>query len=184
MTKGEKSCNAFLFIYFAAFLYIIIYYMTEFEVFRITPEVNEKCYEYAESTRKEGRWPNERRFTNVKPQYVGRLIKFETGGYGDNGWRRDYFQDDTGKEHVVNYSYEGNTCFREVPCLPAVVPSLESLSRKVVKNNVDYSSLPDDAPLKMIIEGANGGKKRWHKRSKKNKRSRRSKKTKRTRSKR
>jgi|694.fasta_scaffold20903_9 hypothetical protein len=158
--------------------------MTEFEVFRITPEVNEKCYEYAESTRSQGRWPNERRFTNVKPQYVGRLIKIETGGYGDNGWRRDYFQDNTGKERVVNYSYEGNTCFREVPCLPAVVPSLESLSRNVVKKNMDYSSLPQDDPQRMIIEGANGGKNRRHKRSKKNKRSRRSKKTKRTRSKR
>lgn len=163
--------------------------MTEFEVFRITPEVGEKCYEYAESTRTEGRWPKERRFTNVQPLYVGRLIRFETGGYGDNGWRRDYFQDNNGREQVVNYSYEGRTCFREVPCLPAIIPSLESLSRKVVKSNLDYSNLPQDDPQRMIIEGTMGGKSRRYKKSKRsrnNKKSkrRRNKKIKRSRSKR
>jgi hypothetical protein len=127
--------------------------MTEYEVFRITPEVNEKCYEYAESTRSQGTWPNEQRFTIVQPLYVGTLIKTERGGYGDNGWRRDYFQDNTGKEHVVNYSYGGYTCFREVPCLPNIIPSLESLTRNVVKKNYDYSSLPQDDPQRMIIEG-------------------------------
>jgi hypothetical protein len=163
--------------------------MTEFEVFRITPEVGEKCYEYAESTRTEGRWPKERRFTNVQPLYVGRLIRIEEGGYGDNGWRRDYFQDNNGREQVVNYSYEGRTCFREVPCRPAVIPSLESLSRKVVKSNLDYSSLPEDDPQRMIIEGTMGGKSRRYKRSKKSRnnkksRRRRNKNTKRSRSKR
>jgi len=158
--------------------------MAEFEVFRITPEVGEKCYEYAESTRSQGRWPNERRFTNVKPQYVGRLIRFETGGYGDNGWRRDYFQDNNGQEHVVNYSYEGRTCFREVPCVPEVISSLESLSRKIVKSNLDYSSLPEDDPQRMVIEGTMGGKSRRYKRRKRNSKSRRSKKTKRSRSRR
>ena len=48
--------------------------MAEIEVFRITPEVGEKCYEYAESTRSQGSRPNEKRFTNVQPRYVGRLI--------------------------------------------------------------------------------------------------------------
>jgi hypothetical protein len=159
--------------------------MSEFEVFRITPEVGEKCYEYAESTRTEGRWPKERRFTNVQPLYVGRLIRFETGGYGDNGWRRDYFQDNNGREQVVKYSYEGKTCFREVPCRPAVIPSLESLSRKVVKSNLDYSSLPEDDPQRMIIERTMGGESRRYKRSRNNKKSkRRNKKTKRSRSKR
>ena len=147
--------------------------MAEIEVFRITPEVGEKCYEYAESTRSQGSRPNEKRFTNVQPRYVGRLIRFETGGWGDGGWRKDYFEDNNGIEQVVNYSYEGNTCFREVPCPPAVIPSLESLSRKVVKQNLDYSSLPEDDPQRMIIEGANGGKSRRHKRSKKTKRSKR-----------
>jgi hypothetical protein len=148
--------------------------MTEVEVFRITPEVG-KCYEYAESTRTQGRYPNQRRFTINTPLYVGRLTRTETGGYGDNGWKRDYFQDNTGTEHVVNYSYEGNTCFREVDCRPAVIPSLESLSRNVVKANFNYSHLPLDDPQRMIIDNGKG-------RSRKYKKSKRSKKTKRRRS--
>lgn len=59
--------------------------MTETEVFRIKPLVN-KCYEHAEYTRKEGRYPNERFFTNVPPRYVGEFIRQEHGGYGDGGW--------------------------------------------------------------------------------------------------
>jgi len=91
--------------------------LLEVEIFRIAPEINNKCYEYAESTRIEGTWPNERRFTTNKLIYVGRLIKIVLGGYGDNGWRIDYFEDNNGQEQIVNYSYEGKTCFREVPSL-------------------------------------------------------------------
>lgn len=121
--------------------------MPDYEVFRITPEVGEKCYEYAEADSRltKGNWPNQKFFTNVPPLYVGRLIRFVTGGYGDNGWRTDYFEDNTGREHVVNYSYEGNTCFHEVPCLPNVIPSL-------VKQKLDYSKLPKDDPQRIIIE--------------------------------
>jgi len=156
--------------------------MSKFEVFRIVPEVGEKCYEYAESTRTEGYWPNQRRFTNVKPLYVGRLIRFETGGYGDNAWRKDYFKDNYGQEHVVNYSYIGNTCFREVPCLPNEVPSLQDLSRKVVTQNIGLYSLGKDDPLKTIIDNT-GGKNRRHKRSKKNRKSKRNKKSRRNKTK-
>lgn len=141
--------------------------MTEFEIFRISPKVGEKCYEYAESTRKQGRYPNERYFTKTQPLYVGRLIRTERGGFGDGGWQTDYFQDNE-KEHFVNYSYEGNTCFREVPCRPAVIPSLETLSRNVVKQGIDYSALPEDDPRRKVIEQQSfGGKNRRHKRSKK-----------------
>ena len=101
-------------------LLIYIYIMTKIEVFRIEPEVGEKCYEYAESTTTEGKWPDEKHFTNIEPLYVGRFIKSEIGGRGDGGWRRDYFQDNKGTEHVVNYSYEGKTCFREVPCISCI----------------------------------------------------------------
>lgn len=90
---------------------------------------------------------------------------------GDGGWRRDYFEDNNGTEHIVNYSYGGDTCFREVPCLNANIPSLQGLSRKVVKSNLDYSSLPDDDPRKEVIEGTMGGKSRRYKRSKKGKKS-------------
>ena len=160
--------------------------MTKIEVFRIEPEVGEKCYEYAESTTTEGKWPDEKHFTNIEPLYVGRFIKSENGGRGDGGWRRDYFQDNKGTEHVVNYSYEGKTCFRVVPCIPNSIPSLEELSRAVVKKNFDYSSLPDTDTYVGIIERnqynkVKGGKSRRYRRSNKTKQSRRSNKTKQSR---
>jgi hypothetical protein len=108
----------------------------ETKVFRVCPVVGDnKFYEYAECTRIEGRWPDEQYYTTNMPIYVGRLVKIEKGGWGDGGWRIDYFEDNFGKEHVVKYSYEGKTCFREVPQKP--IPFLQELSRYVVKKHVD-----------------------------------------------
>ncbi len=156
--------------------------MTEFEVFRITPEVGNLCYEYAESTRSEGRrWQSERHFTNSVPLYVGRLIRFETGGYGDHKWRTDYFEDNTGVAHVVNYSYAGTTCFRVVPCLPAVIPSFKRLAVKVVKEHYDTTGLADEDPINFMINhaNANGRTRRKHKRQIKHKKQRKSRKSRR-----
>lgn len=98
--------------------------MNLIEIYRINPIVsNEKYYEYAESTCVKGKYPNQKYYTTNIPLYVGRLIKTVTGGCGDGRWRTDYFEDNYGTEHIVNYSYEGTTCFREVPQLP--IPSLE-----------------------------------------------------------
>ena len=110
---------------------------TEIEVYRITPTIG-KFYEHAEYTRREGRWPNIKYFVNKPPKYVGEFVRFVQGGYGDGGWRIDYFKDENGKEVAVNYTYEGTTSFREVPPSPRlskavlddiknVVPSLPSL---------------------------------------------------------
>jgi len=85
------------------------------EMFRISPELN-KYYEYAEYTHKEGNYPNQRYFINTLPRYVGMFIRRMEGGYCDGSWRTDYFLDENGNEISVNYSYEGTTCFREVPC--------------------------------------------------------------------
>lgn len=88
----------------------------EYEVYRISPEVG-KCYMTAERSRKEGRFPNERYYTNVKPRYVGEFKNRIRGGYGDNSSTTDYFHNDmTNKEEQVIYSYEGTTCFLEVDC--------------------------------------------------------------------
>jgi len=125
--------------------------MERIEVFRINPEFdNSKCYEYAEATKQEGGSQNRRYYTDKQPLYVGHLVDREQGGFGDGGWQRDTFEDDTGKKHIVNYSYEGNTCFREVPCKS--VRSLESLAREVVKKNYEYLSLPKDDDLRVLIE--------------------------------
>ena len=39
----------------------------------------------------------------------------------------DHFQDNTGQKHIVYYSYEGTTCFREVP---TTIFTFESLSKQ------------------------------------------------------
>jgi len=87
----------------------------EKEVFRITPVLG-KCYEWAESTRRSGAWPNERRFAPTENViYVGELINISKGGWGDGSWRTDTFLHKETKTHV-HYSYGGDTCFIEVPC--------------------------------------------------------------------
>ena len=86
----------------------------EKEVFRITPELG-KCYEWAESTRRSGEWPNERRFAPAQNViYVGELINISEGGWGDGSWRTDTFLYKETETHV-HYSYGGDTCFIEVP---------------------------------------------------------------------
>jgi len=80
----------------------------ETEVYRLTPEEG-KYYEYAECTRKAGKYPNERYYTTKPLQYVGKFIKHNSVGYGDNA---DHWA--TFENGVVHYSYEGNTCFKEV----------------------------------------------------------------------
>jgi hypothetical protein len=87
----------------------------EKEVFRITPVLG-KCYEWAESTRRIGVWPNERRFAPTENViYVGELTNISKGGWGDGSWRTDTFLYKDTEIHVP-YSYGGDTCFIEVPC--------------------------------------------------------------------
>ena len=89
----------------------------EKEVFRIIPTMG-KCYEWGESTRSSGGYPNERRFAPEQNViYVGELVNVATGGYGDGGWRTDTFINrETGIQTQVPYSYSGRTCFIEVSC--------------------------------------------------------------------
>jgi hypothetical protein len=87
----------------------------EKEVFRITPELG-KYYTWAESTRRSGVWPNEKRFAPTDNViYVGELINISKGGLGDGSWRTDTFLHKETKT-IVHYSYGGDTCFIEVPC--------------------------------------------------------------------
>lgn len=107
----------------------------EIEIFRLTPEEGE-YYEYAECTRKEGKWPKERYYTTNELIYVGKFIRHESIGCRDNAEHWDIF------EHgVVTYSYSGNTCFRvgERPHMPHNTDD--------VKNDDS-----DDSPLEVIIQ--------------------------------
>jgi len=84
----------------------------EIEVFRCEP-IPGKYYEHAEATRKTGDWRTERCFA-THATYVGQFIRCMRWGYGDNGGCAAFFDLD-GVSVRVDYSYEGNTCFREVP---------------------------------------------------------------------
>uniref|UniRef100_A0A6C0K1D0 Uncharacterized protein n=1 Tax=viral metagenome TaxID=1070528 RepID=A0A6C0K1D0_9ZZZZ len=138
--------------------------MAETEVFRLTPGLN-KCYEHAEYSRGQGNYPNERYFVNVPPRYVGEFIRFEQGGWGDGGWRRDYFRDLNGNEIAVNYSYEGRTCFREVPCGPKPLPrehleAIETRNHIPTLKSLAFAKLPTKtvSDLRQNYYGILGGK--------------------------
>jgi len=95
----------------------------ETEVFFNRPEEG-KCYEHAEATRKE--WIDGRRryFTTNMPKYVGKFVKQTHSGTSDGIEVHSYFKDSrTGETHEIAHSYEGNTCFREVPCRWALTRS-------------------------------------------------------------
>lgn len=149
--------------------------MQEVQVFRLTPVLN-KCYEHAEYTRRQGNYPNERYFTNVPPTYVGKFVRFEQGGYGDNGWRTDFFEDLKGKEVAVNYSYEGRTCFREVPCGPPSLPrehleAIENKKRIPTLKNLAFYQVPSKTitDVKKNYDTILGGKTSKHNKKSKRK---------------
>lgn len=80
------------------------------EVFRLTPEVGKK-YFTAEYTSSEGKWPHVRYFAK-ELRYVGEFRQHIVNGYRDNAQHYDIFDLD-GKEVIVEYTYEGTTCFKE-----------------------------------------------------------------------
>lgn len=86
----------------------------EVEVFRITPQVG-KCYQHVEATRDDYIQGKRRYFSTNTPRYVGVFLRHEQYGQRNGADHYDFF-DDNGTENKVTYSYEGMTCFIEVPC--------------------------------------------------------------------
>lgn len=95
----------------------------EIEVFRLTPIVG-RCYEYVFANRSifpptnyhNPGEPNNRLYYTTSPYiYAGRFVSGHTQGYGDGSTHYDIF-DNNGTQVRVDYDYEGNLCFREVPC--------------------------------------------------------------------
>ena len=85
----------------------------EIEVFRLKPEIN-KYYETALLTRKEGRFPNEKYYTNNSLKYVGKFIVQIISGFGDGVQVVDIFENHKNERVNVYYTYEGTTAYREV----------------------------------------------------------------------
>ena len=139
----------------------------EIEVFRIRTEVD-KCYEHIEATRSEylGGMGNFRYFSTNQPRYVGKFIRQERYGSGDGGEVIDVFSDN-GKEVRVNYSYEGFTCFIEVPCKIYLNSKAKNQAlRNVYETKTGQSANPGQGPANSIRgfagirvpKGAEGGK--------------------------
>ena len=88
-------------------------------VYRLTPSIGDgKYYSHAEATVKKEMGPNREYFAPKESIVkVGKLIRIEEGGFGDGRWQRDIFETLHGQITTVEYSYWGNTCFREAPDL-------------------------------------------------------------------
>jgi hypothetical protein len=156
----------------------------EEEVFRIMPTIG-KCYKWAESTRRTGVWPNEKRFApKVNVIYVGELVNIAQGGWGDGSWRTDTFRKYDGTETVVPHSYEGNTCFIEVGCEEKHKVgdvAMTAMAPGNLKKNPNQKSVLGDPNIRGEIKKfLLGGKNK--KRSKKSRKSKGSRKSKRTKS--
>jgi len=108
----------------------------EQEVFRLTTFDTDKCYEFALSTRKEGKYPNEKYFTTNPLQYAGKYLRSNRGRGGDGGAPAEIFDDGTVNENgtvnekKVYYDYDGLTCFREVDCRDSPEPKGGKLNRR------------------------------------------------------
>ena len=86
------------------------------EVYRIKPELG-KYYETVEYTRKEGKWPDEKYYTIIRPLYVGKFLNETISGYSDNKIVCYHFENDITKcRSDVYLNYEGTTSFLEVDC--------------------------------------------------------------------
>lgn len=122
-------------------------HLNEIEVFRLTPE-KDKYYETTTYTHRIGHFPNEKYYTVNKLRYVGKFIRHESCGYRDNAIHWDIF-DNNGNEEIVNYTYEGTTCFIEVQ--PKMSADLkEELFGKI--NNNTIPSLRDIAKQQLTTD--------------------------------
>ena len=86
-----------------------------YQVYRLTPVIG-TYYEYTEADTVTCVYPNQIHFSKTKPNYVGQFIKKNEYGYCDNKETIYHFKNNiTKKIHVIRLSYEGRSCFREVP---------------------------------------------------------------------
>jgi len=147
----------------------------EIEVFRISPEVG-KCYQHIEATRDVIIGLGERRyFSTNTPLYVGKFVRHLRYGYGNGGETHAIFNKG-GDEIIVKYSYAGNTCFIEVPCLENTILSKARNQeiRRAYELMTKQSAAPGSGAADLIREfagtkvpkGAEGGRRKYKRSSK------------------
>jgi hypothetical protein len=152
----------------------------EIEVFHNIPEEG-KCYEHIEATRSQYIGAgNSRYFSSNQPRYVGKFIRKERRGYGDGGEVWAIFNDN-GRENRVDYSYEGNTCFTEVPCkLNLNSKAKNQAIRNVYEKKTGQSAKSGNGPANLIRsyagikvpKGAEGGSRKTRRLRKKSRKTR------------
>jgi hypothetical protein len=76
----------------------------------------DKYYEATFWDRKEGHWSNEKHYVKetTKREYAGKYLRTRREGYGDGADHWAIFLRD-GKEIEIEYDYDGNRAFYEVP---------------------------------------------------------------------
>ena len=89
------------------------------EIYVVRSPVANKYYEATFWTRRVGNWPNEQHYTSIDTprEYVGKYIKHKQCGYGDSADHWAICLKD-GKEHEVEFDYDGKRAFYEVDPRP------------------------------------------------------------------
>ena len=86
-----------------------------YQVYRLTPVIGQ-YYEYTEADTVTCVYPNQIYTSRTKPVYVGQYINSYGFGYGDNRVCIYHFKNNiTKKIDEIRLSYEGRSCFKEVP---------------------------------------------------------------------
>jgi hypothetical protein len=144
----------------------------EVEVFREDLEPG-KCYEHAEFTRKTGyslRDQDVRYYFRGQPRYVGKHVSHHTVGDRNDRHSWDIF-DDNGRVNRVDYSYEGRTSFREVPCRDdktlrnvldkyGIQGEAGTGPANIIRGFAGYTALPNGKGSAGAGAGAKGGRRR------------------------
>lgn len=101
-----------------------------------------KCYTFALKTKTMGQRPNETHWTTNPLKYLGVHDHSEEWGQGDGQGGAETFNNN-GIETRIEYDYNGNTCFTEVPCeKPDMI-----LKKEILQNVEKYIS-----KLKSMVE--------------------------------
>jgi hypothetical protein len=118
------------------------------EVYRTKPKPG-KYYETVEYTRKEGKWPDEKYYTIIKPLYVGKFLNETISGYSDNKIVCYHFENDIKKcRSDVYLNYEGTTSFLEVNCRSLETKQrILALSKMMITKTLPTSELIDQSNI-------------------------------------
>jgi hypothetical protein len=128
------------------------------EVFRLylSQFDTSKYYEHYLKTRSDMTSSNKKYYSTNPLQYLGKFVDYQEYGHGDNHTAFLTFNDN-GKINTIFLDYEGNSCFREVPCKQVLtIQPFSGFSKEFLeKCNKLFKK---DSPEERIITEINKGK--------------------------